>query len=130
MFTFYGSHILKHKGKLTLNSLISASAFSFHVHLISFSSCSKEVSESLPLNEVIVTMDVEYQEENRIVCNIVDLDLSNKFSIITDNLQKNCKLTLLHQLDYSVQSRYNVTVSVRPDTSQSRRKRQIYGTYR
>nr|XP_034314272.1 protocadherin Fat 4 isoform X3 [Crassostrea gigas] len=86
----------------------------------------KEVSENLDLNEVIVTMDVEYQEENRIVCNIEDLDLSNKFSIITDNLQKNCKLTLLHQLDYSVQSRYNVTVSVRPDTINNRRKRQIY----
>lgn len=100
------------------------------MYLISFSSFSKEVSENLDLNEVIVTMDVEYQEENRIVCNIEDLDLSNKFSIITDNLQKNCRLTLLHQLDYSVQSRYNVTVSVRPDTINNRRKRQIYGMYR
>ncbi|XP_062579030.1 protocadherin Fat 3-like [Saccostrea cucullata] len=86
----------------------------------------KEVPENFPLSNVIVEMDVEYQGASSIKCTIADKNMENRFSTKNDNLNKNCQLILLHQLDFSVQDKYNVTVTVTADDSQTRRKRQIY----
>lgn len=100
-----------------------------HLHDFVFQSFSnsKEVSESTKINSVIVEMNVEYQNQSTIKCSIEDKTLENRFTIRNDDVNKNCKLILLHTLDYTVQSKYNVTVSVTAVNPNTRRKRQIYG---